>query len=922
MKNINLILFSIFFTVLLGFAFNMPMMQFEYNAPYKLKKKMDLTQRADGWAKIRTEQLSNINTGKVESLDWYTALDKINALKSKGLSSRGGSLTWEQQGPDQVSGRTRGFIFDKTKEGRVYSGGVSGGIFVSEDLGQNWKEVPNMADSFPIMSIGCMTQSKSGDIYAGTGEFWGNTPNGSQGSQFYGNGIYKKEAGQDNWTLLRSTIVNPLTIANNTSNFRQVVDIICDPDDNNVVYAGTHNGLYVSNNGGGTWTKLGTFNTVVGQVKIAIDGTIYISHAGKVFKSTNKGVSWTDIIGSRSEYTAESNGHVRIGLSKSNANKLYVCGIDRNSDLKYVIKTTDGGGTWEFLGKGDVSFNPLCNDLNGVRACQGWYDLCLAVHPKNDDLIFLGGAPTMWSWSQQLGWVQMSSGYSPAVYGVNQVHADKHDFAFHPTNTDTMVVVTDGGPFISYNSTKAFPNVTWKPIYTKYNITQFYDVAVNKYGELLGGAQDNGTQFVTLRGANSNLSFELQGGDGFDSEISASNDGLTAFTSTYNGGINRTADLTTNIKSIASGCVAQGTRFQNVGFFSKMHLAESILTIPNEKDSVDLSILFVFDQSGNFTMSNNAIKLSEPTAWTFWSSPNVGVIMSAHQSKNLDALYICGTSGIKKTTSFKTNPNNLFVKDLAAADQPCLKKPSITWQSCTGSGLNSISDVYVDQSDNNHVIAVQFGFGGSAKVFESTDGLSFVSKQGNLPIMPVYSCAIDPINRKHVVVATEFGIWETEDISVASPVWVEANTNIGRVPVFKLRVNYLRDEACPMIYAGTHGRGFYRAPFPFNSSCNYKKIARQTSGVIDPLSNIKAKFDIYPNPTSDKVNVTFSSNVIKNYTLSIYDMNGRIVKSMKYKTLSGDNIITTDISALQNGNYIIRLEDDKNVIGGKIMTKN
>lgn len=922
MKNINLLLlFSVVFTGLLGFVFNQPMMQFEYNASYKVKNKMPIEQRADGWAKIRQEQIANINTGKVESIDWYTAVKEINMLKSNGLSSRGGDLKWEQQGPDQVGGRTRAFLFDKTKEGRVYAGGVAGGVFVSDDLGHNWKEVKDLVDSFSIMSIGCMVQSKDGDIYAGTGEYWSNNSFKVTQAIPNGNGIYKKSKNEDTWTLLRSTIGGSLTSNGSTSNFQQVLDMASDLSDNDKIYAATNKGLYITTDAGATWSRLAatTFNNVVTQIKIAIDGTLYVGFGGKIYKSTNAGATWTDMIGSQNSYKSDGNGHMCITTSAIDANKLYACGIDGNSDLKYVIKSEDAGVTWAFLGKGDASFNPLCNDINGQRACQGWYDLALSVHPKNDDIVYLGGAPSIFSWSKQLGWVQMTHGYAPGVYGVNQVHADVHGFAFHPTNTDTMVVVTDGGSFISYNSTKAFPNVTWKPIYTKYNVTQFYDVAVNKYGELLGGSQDNGSQFVTLRGANSNLSFELQGGDGFDSEISAANDHTISFTSSYNGSIMR-GDLTNNKKSIASGCVAEGASFQNVDFYTRTHLAESVIPIEGEKDSVELSRFFVFDQAGAFTISNNAHIISQPTAWTGWSNAGIGRILSAHQSKNLDVFYICGVSGIKKSTVLRNS--NLFTPNTGTGvKQPCMNAPAMGWQTTTGATSN-ITDVYVDQSNSNHVVAVQYGFGGTAKVFEATNGTTFVSKQGNLPIMPVYSCVIDPINPKHVVVGTEFGIWETDDISVASPQWIESNQVIGRVPVFKLRVQYLRDVACPMIYAGTHGRGFFRAPFPFNSGCNYKKTVHGSSNIINQLSNVKVKFDIFPNPTSDKVNITFNTNVIEQYTLSIYDMNGRVVKSMKYRTMSGDNIISTDISALQNGNYIIRLEDSKNVIGGKIMTKN
>ena len=91
---------------------------------------------------------------------------------------------------------------------------------------------------------------------------------------------------------------------------------------------------------------------------------------------------------------------------------------------------------------------------------------------------------------------------------------------------------------------------------------------------------------------------------------------------------------------------------------------------------------------------------------------------------------------------------------------------------------------------------------------------------------------------------------------------------------------------------------------------------------LDYINNIKIQFDIYPNPTSDKVNVSFDSKIGANYALAIYDMAGRIVKKMAYRAISGDNIISTDLTSLQSGQYIVRLEDGNNIVGGKILVKN
>lgn len=930
MKKLNLSVFLSMFGIVALLLFSMPMKQFDYMTSYKMKKgKGDKTQLARAQAEERERLMRNVTTGKVDPKDWYIALSQINN-RSKGLHTRDGELTWEQVGADQVGGRSRGFIFDNTNPKRCYVGAVSGGIFVSDNLGEQWRPVDSLADSLKLMAIGCMTQSINGDIYAGTGEYWGGTPGGDFGSQFYGNGIYKKEANSDLWTILPSTITNNLTNAQNNGNFQQVIDITCDPKENDIVYAGTTKGLFKSTDAGVTWTNI-LPNKIVGQVKIgSTSGHIFVAANGELLKSTNDGASFT--VSAPAIYKSESNNHMRIAIGKNDDNKIYVCGITSRADLKFMIKSEDGGTTWSKLGEGDAFLNPLCADIDGARQCQGYYDMCLATHPKDDDIVFLGGMSRLYSWSKANGWIQSSYGYSPAILGSNELHSDMHEIAFHK-NSDTMVVVCDGGVYMSTNSYKDFPaNIVWRPKNNQYNVTQYYDMDVTRYGELIGGAQDNGTQFVSLRGSSSGLSAEVGGGDGFDVAISANKDYQIAFGSVYYGSVNRTLDLSATAQSISTGhCADIKTRgsndskpdgkFDDVGFHTRLYLAEDITdAAEGEIDEVNKSFMFVFNQIGGMYVSNNATAEKGAAVFTQGINPGVGTIYCGHHSKDLKSVYFGGASGLKRLN----NLPDVRWDSLAVQLQPCIKpEPALSFSSTTGVP-GSIGGVCVDPKDANHVVAVQFGFGGTNKVFESTNGLKFDPKQGNLPVMPIYCCAINPDDSKNVFVGTEFGIWETKDITASSPDWTEQNRVIGRVPVFALKAMKLRSAECHVLYAGTHGRGFFRLPLSQDASCDYTLKPRNPGNPVS-IHSVRAggiNFNIYPNPASDVLSINFSSRKPNLYALRIYDMNGKMVKNTPYRITSGDNVIKTDISFLRNGNYIVRLEDENSVIGGKILTKN
>ncbi len=908
-------LYSIF-AVALFFVFVSLNYTTEYLPSYKIKNGMNPENKIEGRAEEREMQLKNVITGKIEEKDWYNALRHILNLKGK-LTTRTEDLTWEQLGPDQVGGRTRCFIFDNQNSNKCYTAGVSGGIYESSNLGESWSPVENMSDSIKIMSIGCMSQSINGDIYAGTGEYWGNTPQGSFSSQFYGNGIYKKSVGENEWKLLPSTIFNYLLNATNNGNFQQVIDISTDPLNNEIVYAGTTKGLFRTTDGGIVWTKLNTPAGVVAQIKIAINGDLYAAIGASVFKSKDKGIVWTNIT-TNPAYQAEGKQHIRIALSSTNAEKLYVAGINSNGDLKYVIQTENGGNSWRFLGKGDAFLNPLCSQIGANRVCQGWYDLCLATHPKDDNILFLGGSLSMYSWSLNNGWVQMTFWNFPAVLGNNEVHADMHEFAFHK-NSDTMVILNDGGVYMTTHSFKNYPNkVEWKPKNNFYNVCQFYDMDANIYGELIGGAQDNGTQFATLRGSTSGLTNEVSGGDGFDCAISGMNDYKVAFATIYDGALKRTSNLSAIMNNIVAGSCASNDQgnLSDVGFHTRIYLAEDIESIDIGEDKVNASFLFAFNTLGGFYLSNNATDVSQSTKWTSSISVGIGQIICGHHSNNLSEIYLGGVSGVRKLSKIK----EISFDTTIFSGRPCLVPKKLDFTTMTGVS-GPIGGIYVDQNDQNHVVATQIGFGGTTKVFESTNGLSFSSKQGNLPIMPVYTCVIDPEDSKHVVLGTEFGIWETSDISVPKPIWKEQNIKIGRVPVFKLRLRKLRKNGCNVLYAGTHGRGFFRVPFPDNSDkgCDYKLRPRDnfTTSGTSSIINIDLKFEIYPNPASSLIHVTFHSKLQKKYFISIYSMTGILVKQVPYNCQTGDNIINIDINSLSKGSYIIRLEDKYSVIEGK-----
>jgi PKD domain-containing protein/metallopeptidase family M12-like protein/type IX secretion system substrate protein len=71
------------------------------------------------------------------------------------------------------------------------------------------------------------------------------------------------------------------------------------------------------------------------------------------------------------------------------------------------------------------------------------------------------------------------------------------------------------------------------------------------------------------------------------------------------------------------------------------------------------------------------------------------------------------------------------------------------------------------------------------------------------------------------------------------------------------------------------------------------------------------KAEVFPNPTSGKVTVKFSSDNESLCTISVSDLTGRILKSEKYTSVVGDNVRILDLSGFTKGIYFVCIGNGK-----------
>lgn len=80
--------------------------------------------------------------------------------------------------------------------------------------------------------------------------------------------------------------------------------------------------------------------------------------------------------------------------------------------------------------------------------------------------------------------------------------------------------------------------------------------------------------------------------------------------------------------------------------------------------------------------------------------------------------------------------------------------------------------------------------------------------------------------------------------------------------------------------------------------------------------NGNADINLYPNPTSGNINIDFTSIAEGNCMLSIFDMTGRIVRQIEFKSVVGQNHQFMDLSDISKGAYLMRLasEDGQSIV--------
>lgn len=88
-------------------------------------------------------------------------------------------------------------------------------------------------------------------------------------------------------------------------------------------------------------------------------------------------------------------------------------------------------------------------------------------------------------------------------------------------------------------------------------------------------------------------------------------------------------------------------------------------------------------------------------------------------------------------------------------------------------------------------------------------------------------------------------------------------------------------------------------------------------GINESLSTLT--YTLYPNPANEMINFGFEAEADKNYTISLLDMQGKLITTRNVNQSGGYNQMTFNTSALAEGLYQILINDGEHVVGQKFV---
>jgi photosystem II stability/assembly factor-like uncharacterized protein len=397
------------------------------------------------------------------------AQDGQNGSKSP-IEQAFARLEWRSIGPANMGGRIADVEGVPGDPNVVYVASASGGLWKTTNGGVTWKPIFERQGTLSIGDI-ALAPGNADVVWVGTGE------SNVRNSVSFGDGVYKSTDGGKTWQHM------------GLKDTERISAIAINPQNTDIVYIGAlghafgpneERGVFMTTDGGKTWTKTLYIDNQHGVADLEIDSTnpniLYAgmwsferkpwthrsgSEKGGVYKSIDGGRTWNKLTNGLPKLM----GRIGIRVAPSNPNVVYVIVEAKDGTL---YRSDDRGETFRMVSKND--------DI----VSRGFYYTRVRVDPTNENHIF-AVASTLFT--------SVDGGKTfRSITG--RTHIDYHALWLDPKNPKRMWHGQDGGIAVTYDG-----GDSWEAVYN-IPLGQFYQIHADNrlpFYYVMGGLQDNGS---------------------------------------------------------------------------------------------------------------------------------------------------------------------------------------------------------------------------------------------------------------------------------------------------------------------------------------------------------------------------------------------------------------------------------------------
>jgi hypothetical protein len=906
---------------------------------------------------------ANQKTGLIDPADMLKAMQ---APATRNASDK--PLYWINMGPDNMGGQTTAILYDNRlvnghTNGVVYIGAKGGGVYKTYNYGVTWHQVGGLN-----LMVSCMVQDANGVIYVGTGDCDDAAAHNGLSQQGYDNSF----VGTGLYTLTDDEfqqIVAP------TEEGWQFINDLAISDGK--LLAATNEGLMCSNDGGHHWSavvegnavsvKVGSDNSIIA----AVDGHVYIGEDVNHLED-HSGTTETLVDNTLLPQGADG-GMIDLAIAPSDVNVMYASFIGADGVHTGVYVSRDKGETWNVALPNVTSIQG-----HNIYDGQGLYNHGIVVDPENADIVYVLGynlwSLTATSGNGYYIANQLTS--QSYYYLPDYIHVGIHALVFNPRNSQECYVGTDGGIYKAngrfsfsycnrnYVTTRMF-SVAYSGKDTKVLAAGLDHGTVYIPGDVDGNTLGTG-YWINPRG--DNMGVFSEGSNAGPCAFSMINSNTVFVTYRYRDDTDNKRTWVARSETLGDDWVSSNftsalssSMFPNTTSFripvllfenynnqlnpettwylnnteSTQHAGTTVQVMSNNDypfdyklttnvaagDSIEvhdpITSYFFIASTETFLMTRTPLQFDKEAVWFKLADKThsgfKGDPLCMDITADGDNMFV----GFKDGKFFRISGLNSVVDSHTGSITDSLYAATVTQITLPIDG-QCVTSVAVDPRDKNKVLITCGNYGNTDYVFYTTNALAdeptFVSKQGNLPKMPVYSSIID-METGDVIIGTERGIYRTKNLSS----WTFDGDAMGEVPVMELKQQRAyREDAITVnhtdegdfvteypgvhntgiIYAATYGRGVFRCE-------NYKK---DFANVTENPSVNNVNVSMYPNPVSSQATLSFDLKESCSVSYQVFDMSGRMVMNQNMGRLAeGEHQININAESLSSGSYILRL---------------